>query len=112
MTLEFIDEDIKLAVKNGAYWFDTNYPGWAIKIDLESLQMDSCYSCVIGQTVGDYCKVVGLQTGANDWAIENGFEAPAYGLSCRDIPDFEEVVANQYLQLETVWTEEVKKRLG
>lgn len=40
---------IATRVARGAQWLDRNYPGWWAKIDLETLTVSSCKSCVLGQ---------------------------------------------------------------
>lgn len=120
--MTFITEDMKLAVKNGSNWLDENYPGWASRINLDNLEMVNCDLCIIGQAAMDtglhYWDVVdkvtdyaGIETGVA-WAISNGFDIDL------DVDDIF-TDSNEYTQdaikvlagLETLWTEEVKKRL-
>lgn len=101
-----IHEDAILAVKNGIYWLDENHPDWVSRIDLSALDMSECENCIIGQAVGYYSDVV--RRGQVDynagvvWAVEHGFEWPSalgrneYG----------------YEELDTLWSDEVRKRLG
>ena len=112
--MEFIDEDMKLAVKRGAYMLDQKMPEWAELIRLEDLEMDDCGSCVIGQAVGDYGRGIAQLSGlkdysreAFDWAIEYGFD-----LSDEMFDHGDGTGYRAYRQLETLWTEEVRKRLG
>lgn len=95
----FISEDVKLAVKKGANWLDLNHPGWAHKLDINKLNMDDCQNCVIGQAVGNYWETIG----GTRWAIEHGFDTPSNST---------DIAAQGYADLETLWTNEVKKRLG
>lgn len=44
-----MNEDIKLAVKRGAYWLDEHYPEWEGLIDLATLDLRSPSHCVLGQ---------------------------------------------------------------
>lgn len=100
--MDFIDEDVKLAVKKGAVWLDENYPDWVGSISLYDLDMAECSDCIIGQVIGDYNDLIGpKQTFA--WAVEHGFEARA---------DYVRDIMDEYRNLETVWTAEVEKRLG
>lgn len=94
--MDFISEDMKLAVKRGSIWMDETYPGWAQGITLDKLKMISCENCIIGQTIQNYYNLDPTLVG--DWAVDHGFNTE--GLS----PEFR--------KLETLWTEEVKKRLG
>jgi hypothetical protein len=42
------------AVKRGAALLDRSEPGWSGKIDLETLDLKSHTSCVLGQLHGEY----------------------------------------------------------
>lgn len=44
-------EEYQLAVKKGAYWLDEVYPSWFEAINLESLDLSTANSCVLGQLV-------------------------------------------------------------
>lgn len=110
-----ISEDAKIAVKRGIYWLDEHHPGWATKIDLFRLTMSSCASCVIGQAVGDYSKTTGDAVSsypnspeAAIWAVEHGFESPTvshYRLAGGK-------AKYNFIDLEILWTNEVRERLG
>jgi hypothetical protein len=110
--LNNISEDAVLAVKNGIYWLDENHPDWAYKIDINQLDMSGCRDCIIGQAVGDYTDIItdagnGDALG-NDWSVEHGFERPSVlAYSHPDHP-----ITYGYKELDTLWSEEVQKRLG
>lgn len=123
--MDFIDEDMKLAVKKGAYWFDENHPGWAKNINTAKLDMANCERCVIGQAVMhmSYWAVIDEAEGsmytqnAMNWAIEHGFDADQGNISIEDWYsedgcDLSPLAKSMYSGLETLWTDEVKKRLG
>lgn len=101
-----MSEDMRLAVKRGAHWLDENYPGWALKINLNNFSMLSCERCVVGQAIGDYSLTIYNAASGSElwdidswhWAVNNGFDAP--GLE-----------ESQYMELEILWTEQVKERL-
>jgi hypothetical protein len=40
-------------VANGAELLDEKKPGWDQRIDLDTLQMHSCYRCILGQLFAD-----------------------------------------------------------
>ena len=40
--------------RRGAKLLDRKRPGWHKKINLETLRMQSCYSCILGQLYGFY----------------------------------------------------------
>ncbi len=116
-----ISEDARLAVKKGAYWMDENYPGWAQLIELDNLEMDACENCIIGQAIDGYYTDVTLKAiGTNheeasseqyrmavSWAREHGFDVGLFDgrFQWADIAD-------KYHELETLWTDQVKERLG
>ena len=108
MNSDFIPEHVRLAVKHGANWLDENYPDWVEKINLYDLDMGDCQNCMIGQVVGDYNDIVrgdyGPQGKTVEWAQEHGFEV-------NDFDDMDSIYS-EYVQLETVWSEEVRNRLG
>lgn len=45
---------LKKRAAAGAAYLDKREPGWADKINLASLDMSFCVTCVIGQLYGDY----------------------------------------------------------
>lgn len=107
-----INEDYILAVKRGAYWMDENHPDWAQRIELDCFQMDDCQECIVGQAIGDYGTSIAKASGShswskvgNDWAVEHGFDVPMKAYE--DDAEYE-----AYLDLETLWTEQVRDRLG
>ncbi len=114
-----ISEDLMLAVKCGSHWLDTNHPGWAQKINLDNLQMDSCDYCIIGQAVGDY--VYEIQNAAGQpiycrdamiWGSEHGFEAPMQTYDDFSSDDCGlKALRQTYDDLDILWTEQVKDRL-
>jgi hypothetical protein len=115
----FINEDAKLAVKRGINWLDENHPKWVSRIDLTKLDMSECSDCVIGQAVGDYSLVTRNVVGAPTtemygssavWAVQHGFESPG-------IIVYQELTGDRsasygYRELDTLWSEEVRKRLA
>lgn len=109
-------EDLKLAVKNGAYWLDENHPGWASKIELENLEMDDCENCIVGQAIGEYSSTCRLAAGVDSyagrmvWSVANGFDVPEAIMKGEDISL--DRMYEQYRTLETLWTDQVQDRLN
>lgn len=104
---------VREAVRRGANWLDVNHLGWANRVNLSMLQMNSCSNCVIGQAVGDYYETIMLasdDTGSEEWAIDNGFCGKDYW----DPETGYDMEAEKayYLRLEELWAEEVRGRLG
>ena len=116
----FINEDAELAVKRGIYWLDENHPNWASQIDLSQLDMAECGNCVIGQAVGDYSRVTRevVQAHRGDyetpiiWAVEHGFESPTISIYRSATGSSGSSATYDYEALDTLWSEEVRKRLG
>ncbi len=111
---KFIPEDARLAVKKGIQWLDNNHPGWASRIDLNTLNMSECENCVIGQSVGDYThSIMDLSSfearrASVIWAMEHGFEWSGVAIDGYpyDRPTY------GYKELDILWSEEVRNRLG
>lgn len=107
-----MNEDMKLYVKQGAYWLDQNYPGWVSKINLDVLTMDDCDYCIVGQAIDSYTDVIYTDDRSNrastDFAIAHGFEAP----SCTNANISFEQIDREYVELEIIWTEYIKDRIN
>lgn len=108
-----MNEDMILAVKSGAYFLDENYPGWAAKIDFDRFEMDNCQRCIVGQAIGDYGLAIAKACGgevygheSNEWAVEHGFDVTMQAY------DESECGLEAYSELETLWTDQVRDRLG
>lgn len=109
-----MNEDLKLAVKQGAYFLDSYLPSWASAIRLDDLEMDDCASCIVGQAMGNYSTTLSEASGcemysqaAYDWAVEKGFDIP------QEFFEISVSYANQcYRELEELWTEQVRERLA
>lgn len=59
-------------VLRGVELLDEEAPGWRDKIDLPSLHLMNCNSCVLGQVFGDF------ETGCNELGL-TWYEAKEYG---------------------------------
>lgn len=47
-------ETIQETVARGAAWLDGVEPGWWDRVNLDTLHMESCKNCVLGQLGGDF----------------------------------------------------------
>lgn len=107
-------EDAKVAAKQGAAWLDEYMPCWFEVIDLDRLEMDSVFNCVMGQTHGQYgpglekladalgcaCDAESLQ----ELAVEGGFNTPG---------DFAVGEAERaFVLLDEAWLEQIEERKG
>lgn len=89
---------------------DREFPGWATRINTESLDQSSCMDCVLGQTVGGanfYGTCLWLSGQGEDmgnwpearaWAIQHGFWA-----------DYD-VTWSNYGSLTRLWREQIACR--
>lgn len=112
--------DVRSKVQLGATWMDKNYPNWAPKINLGELEMKNCNYCIIGQAVSRdrYWEIIHKESINNDlWSIEHGFDASREGIKDSDLYSSDDryelgqAVKDRYTELETLWTDEVLKRL-
>lgn len=108
-----MNEDMQLAVKRGSYYMDENYPNWASAINFDTFEMDNCQQCIVGQAVGEFGVSIARASGqkpysneANLWAVEHGFDVTEIAY------DESELGFVAYQELETLWTEQVRNRLG
>lgn len=46
--------EFEVRVRRGALHLDATVPGWADKVDVGTLDIGSCFDCIIGQLVGPY----------------------------------------------------------
>lgn len=78
----------------GAAWLDQEMPGWANRIDTETLWLGSCTQCVLGQLYGHIDKCPHTE---EQWEDDNGFNLP-----------LEE--ADSWAELNDAWLHEIQKR--
>lgn len=52
------DKRLITSVEAAAQFLDKQHPGWASKIDLNSLNMFEWNNCILGQLYGDYTKAI------------------------------------------------------
>lgn len=86
-------------VAKGAALLDLKYAGWADKINSETLYMDSCANCVVGQLLGSFDDVEDLGIDVDD-SWEYGFYHSPHRHH-----------ADDYKELEETWLREINKRL-
>ena len=91
-------------VARGVKWLDQNAPGWVLKVNDETLHLDSKYDCVLGQVFGDFYDAppIAERFGGRRarWAYRHGFLAAGYGWD-----------ADQVL-LEVEWAATIRTRRG
>ena len=113
--------DATARVAKGAKLLDEVRPGWAGRINLDTLQMSSVCNCVLGQQDGTFYR--GMQTllhyyesrpikGAMELGAEYGFHTgplEMYDLN-PDREDEHEAVVEVYAPLQTAWVREILLR--
>lgn len=89
-------ECLTTAVEEGVKLLDYAQPGWWNHIDLDTLDMSGCYSCILGQLYGSY--VIGRE----DLGI-NTCEGDLYGFDTLQ-------GEGRMAQLQFMWVEVINAR--
>ncbi len=80
-----IQAEMDKAVQRGVRYLDKNHSEWFKRINLNTLNLQACGVCILGQCFGDFWSALrdnlldakGAQVERdNDWAIRYGFNAP------------------------------------
>lgn len=90
---------MRQAVRRGMSWLDGRHPGWRGKIDLATLDLGDCGSCVLGQVFGYYRTDGAL--GDLDTRISLGFTW--YNA------DTDERQAARFRELTAIWCDEIER---
>ncbi len=65
-------------IENGIKWLNKYVPDWLGRINIDELNMNSCWKCILGQLFGEYLKAV-TRMGITDHHAEMmGFEILDY----------------------------------
>jgi hypothetical protein len=93
-------------VARGAALLDEKRPGWAAEIDLDDLEMGSCFSCVLGQLFGEFADGAD-ELFPDDWVaseedVRHGFDAPA------NLASWE--ANGLYESMDAAWSLEIRRR--
>jgi hypothetical protein len=97
-------------VARGAAYLDEREPGWDERIDLETLDLYAPCRCVLGQLAtdlnrwGDVRARFGLRAA---WMTDSRPTADALGFN---VPDGEQQIHRQYLNLTAAWRELIEAR--
>lgn len=107
--------DMTLAVKRGAYWLDSVYPEWAQRVDLDALNLNNCFKCVLGQIfavdidyawgiTGYHCvnNIAALADEDPRWDAEHGFNMPERCMNREGSWD----------ELRDLWADQIIERRG
>lgn len=89
-------------VRRGADLLDARKPGWADKVDVNTLDMQSCTMCVLGQVFGDYTEGL-VYLGVDGFSLYGTSDRYLYGYSDNSSGD-------RWAFLTGLWQAEVAKR--
>lgn len=100
MTTATSTPDLAAAVRRGAELLDAKHPGWAAKIAVDRLAMESCDDCILGQLYGHF----------NSGSVAILFSEPLGPKGCWDAfaPDFE----RDFPAVAALWRSEIATRLS
>ncbi len=59
-------------VAKGSQWLDQKQPGWRQKINIDTLDVESMYNCVLGQVFGSFSHAIhdcGIPLSILDWGF-------------------------------------------
>lgn len=97
-----------LAVERGAKLLDERHPDWVGEVNLDDLEMDSIFQCILGQIYGSFAAGMEELFGEDDLnihdqlAFEHGFDADWV-----DEHDY-----HRFQELHAAWEEEIEERRG
>jgi hypothetical protein len=104
-------DNLAACVGRGAALMDRTHPNWFRKIDLPSLDMNSCMDCIVGQMFGSYNDVL---KDVEDFfpGTFNLQESPAaFGLTTyRDPRESMEQTSARFEVLTKLWRAEIERR--
>ena len=87
---------------NGAALLDQHEPGWAVRVSLDTLNIESCTACVLGQMFGVYHKGK-RDLGLSDEAVVTyGFHPHLFADAAR--------MSDDATELTEAWLDEIRER--
>ena len=96
-------DELMTRVARGAELLDRRKPGWAAKINLDRLAMNSCDDCLLGQLYGNYFD------GKGRLRISLGCDL---GFDAGGIVEQRKGKANEFDALAALWRRQVRSRLA
>lgn len=103
--------DYLMRVHRGAALLDLRRPGWAAKVALDRLAMDSCTECILGQLYGQYLHGR-RKLGLGNWSAsaDRGFAlSPDDGVALGTDEGQKPI---RFAALGALWRREVRSRLA
>lgn len=113
-----VPDEVRHRVGQGALLLDHRYGStWFTKIDILTLDIGSCFKCILGQLFGEYDLALRR---LNSEDLEEGFDPPDMGfdkdtynlwlIAERQPARLVELSGLEQQQLETAWIDEILKR--
>lgn len=102
-------------IERGVAVLDNVKPQWYHHVDLDALNLDNCYHCVLGQLFGDFEDGVSDLRRITGWSGGDGWQfAAEYGFSVgvmefEDDEDLDEATARNYDTLTKEWVAAIIK---
>jgi hypothetical protein len=101
-------------VQRGAAFLDHVCPGWAWKIALDRLAMDTCDRCIVGQLFGNF--YLGARCLLTKLPSTQEFSASAFGFTLHHaeqntLEESKEVIMPRFAALADAWRKEVLARV-
>lgn len=104
------EEKVRKRVRRGAEYLDRVDPGWAGRIDAETLELEDGRQCVLGQLHGEFQLGLGRSDVLTLSSAPRASLSPVtYGFKCVEGVS-EEWQARDYELLTQMWTEAVRRR--
>lgn len=120
---------IQRQIARGVRFFDSEWPGWERRIDLDLFAMESCFDCLLGQLGGDFidalCRLVGPADGVEDpagtlqrrkalrWARLHGLQlGKRYSEGRPDTVGEAALVSANWKRLTNLWRAEIRRKLS
>lgn len=104
--MSFTFYELQPLVAHGASYLDDVVPDWFTRINPDELNMDSCYTCLLGQLYGEFTE------GRAELAIPNG-DGYKYGFDlARGGPESTAAIRGGYVLLARLWQIEIQSRLS
>lgn len=95
ITAPAVVDGLRDRVDAGVAWLDQHHPGWADRIDVDVLDLGDCYSCVLGQVLGDF------------WTASITYDqAAVMGFEVTSVPDY----SREQAALERLWRDVIEQR--
>ena len=89
--------EIKLRVRAGMALLDEERPGWRDAINLDELDLQSCYKCILGQVFNEFmtgCSILGIEGEAYSYGFDVDWQVTV---------EWNDVEVSDEMQEEVIW---------